>query len=326
MPPWSFGSASSWTATNTLTRPSLAMSVRDSQVGAHRRPRPVAAAEVGRCASSACARRAGQHRPAAARRCRGRRPSRTGPCAPGRRPVASARRRAGGIGPPRRCPCRRCRDRSRRRAARRRPSPRRRGRARPRARRRAGCGWGGCGLEVKEDGHRPERGGPHPGPRDGPSATVAARALPGEGDERQGRPPWKHPISGPSVTDDLTRKIRLTVVLRTTSQIPHLIWLTLWGIVVLLALIVRRLRDALRRETPEGLHNSTAQTVLHDPRRRVPALPRRPLPGLPATRPTTPTSTSCRRCRRTAGSRDPRDPRDPGAHRRDGPGTWSRSW
>jgi Domain of unknown function (DUF4389) len=67
----------------------------------------------------------------------------------------------------------------------------------------------------------------------------------------------EHPIRL-SVTDDLTRN-RLTVAFRIILAIPHLLWLTLWGIVVFFALIVSWFATLFAGTTPEGLHNFIAQ-------------------------------------------------------------------
>ena len=63
-----------------------------------------------------------------------------------------------------------------------------------------------------------------------------------------------------SVTDDLGRS-RLTVLLRLLLAIPHAIWLTLWGIVASLALIVSWLATLLGGRTPAGLHEFLARYV-----------------------------------------------------------------
>lgn len=66
-----------------------------------------------------------------------------------------------------------------------------------------------------------------------------------------------HPIRL-AVTDDLSRN-RLTVAFRLILAIPHLIWLTLWGIVVYLAIIVSWFATLFAGQTPQGLHDFIAQ-------------------------------------------------------------------
>jgi len=66
-----------------------------------------------------------------------------------------------------------------------------------------------------------------------------------------------HPISL-AVTDDL-RRTRLTVAFRIILVIPHLVWLSLWGIVVALAVIVSWFATLFAGTTPEGLHSFIAQ-------------------------------------------------------------------
>lgn len=56
------------------------------------------------------------------------------------------------------------------------------------------------------------------------------------------------------VTDDLQRS-RLTVFFRLLLAIPHLLWLTLWGIAVLFALIANWVATLIRGRSPQGLHN-----------------------------------------------------------------------
>jgi hypothetical protein len=66
-----------------------------------------------------------------------------------------------------------------------------------------------------------------------------------------------HPISL-TVSDDLRRN-RLTVAFRLILAIPHLIWVSVWGLVVVLAVILSWFATLFRGETPEGLHNFIAQ-------------------------------------------------------------------
>ena len=62
------------------------------------------------------------------------------------------------------------------------------------------------------------------------------------------------------VSDDLKRN-RLTVFFRLILVIPHLIWLTLWGIVVFFAVIVSWFATLFAGQTPLGLHNFIAQYI-----------------------------------------------------------------
>jgi hypothetical protein len=66
-----------------------------------------------------------------------------------------------------------------------------------------------------------------------------------------------HPISL-SVTDDLSRN-RLTVAFRWLLVIPHLIWLSLWGIAVYFAVIISWFATLFAGTTPQGLHDFIAQ-------------------------------------------------------------------
>jgi hypothetical protein len=66
----------------------------------------------------------------------------------------------------------------------------------------------------------------------------------------------RHPIRL-VVTDDLQRN-RLTVFFRLILAIPHLIWLTVWGIVAALAAIANWFATLVNGESPEGLHDFLA--------------------------------------------------------------------
>jgi len=66
-----------------------------------------------------------------------------------------------------------------------------------------------------------------------------------------------HPISL-TLSDDLERN-RLTVLVRLILVIPHLIWLSLWGIVVFFAVIISWFATLFAGTTPIGLHNFIAQ-------------------------------------------------------------------
>jgi hypothetical protein len=66
----------------------------------------------------------------------------------------------------------------------------------------------------------------------------------------------RHPIRL-VVTDDRQRN-RLTVFFRLILAIPHLIWVTVWGIVAALAAIANWFATLVNGESPEGLHNFLA--------------------------------------------------------------------
>jgi len=59
------------------------------------------------------------------------------------------------------------------------------------------------------------------------------------------------------VTDDLQRN-RLTVFFRLIVAIPHLIWVTLWGVVAMLAALANWFATLIKGESPTGLHNFLA--------------------------------------------------------------------
>jgi fatty acid desaturase len=59
------------------------------------------------------------------------------------------------------------------------------------------------------------------------------------------------------VTDDL-RRSRLTVFFRGILAIPHMIWLVLWSLAALVAIVVNWLVTLVAGRTPEGLHNFLA--------------------------------------------------------------------
>jgi hypothetical protein len=66
----------------------------------------------------------------------------------------------------------------------------------------------------------------------------------------------RHPIRL-VVTDDLRRN-RLTVFFRLILAIPHLVWVTLWGIVAVLAAIANWFATLVNGQSPAGLHNFIA--------------------------------------------------------------------
>jgi Domain of unknown function (DUF4389) len=59
------------------------------------------------------------------------------------------------------------------------------------------------------------------------------------------------------VNDDLQRN-RLTVFFRIILAIPHFVWLVLWGVVAVLAVIANWFATLVKGESPEGLHNFLA--------------------------------------------------------------------
>jgi hypothetical protein len=68
--------------------------------------------------------------------------------------------------------------------------------------------------------------------------------------------PLPHPIHL-EVTDDLRRN-RLTILLRLLLAIPHLVWLTLWSLVVWVAVFVAWLVALFAGRVPDGLHSFMA--------------------------------------------------------------------
>ncbi len=59
------------------------------------------------------------------------------------------------------------------------------------------------------------------------------------------------------VTDDL-RRSRLTVLFRLLLAVPHLIWVSLWGIVAWLAAVASWFATLFAGRTPQGLHDFIA--------------------------------------------------------------------
>ena len=68
--------------------------------------------------------------------------------------------------------------------------------------------------------------------------------------------PLSHPIRV-IVNDDLQRN-RLTVFFRLILAIPLLLWLTLWGVIALLAAVVNWFATLVAGRSPEGLHGFLA--------------------------------------------------------------------
>ncbi len=61
-----------------------------------------------------------------------------------------------------------------------------------------------------------------------------------------------------TVSDDL-RRSRLTVAFRLILAIPHIVWLSLWGIAAVLAIVVSWFATLFAGRTPDGLHAFIAQ-------------------------------------------------------------------
>jgi hypothetical protein len=61
-----------------------------------------------------------------------------------------------------------------------------------------------------------------------------------------------HPIR--LVVNDDLRRTRLTVFFRLILAIPHLLWLTLWGVIAILAAIVNWFAALFTGRSPDGLH------------------------------------------------------------------------
>lgn len=71
------------------------------------------------------------------------------------------------------------------------------------------------------------------------------------------RPVREDPIR--MTTDDDLRRSRLTVFFRLLLAIPHIVWLTLWGVVALLAVIANWFATLVSGQSPEALHNFLAR-------------------------------------------------------------------
>ena len=88
-----------------------------------------------------------------------------------------------------------------------------------------------------------------------------------------------HPIRL-RLTDELRRN-RWTVAFRFILAMPHIIWLTLWGIVVLLLAIPAWLATLILGRLPSWMHRFFSAYVRYaGARPRVPLRRRRPVPGL----------------------------------------------
>lgn len=69
-----------------------------------------------------------------------------------------------------------------------------------------------------------------------------------------------HPVRLPTGEDDLTRS-RLTVFFRILLVIPHLVWLTLWGIAAFFVALVGWFITLFTAQLPEGFHNFLTRYV-----------------------------------------------------------------
>ena len=76
--------------------------------------------------------------------------------------------------------------------------------------------------------------------------------------------PLAHPI-GLIVTDDLKRS-RLTVFFRLLLVIPHIIWLELWSIAAMFAVLFAWFAALFTGRVPDGLHNFNAGFVRYSTR------------------------------------------------------------
>jgi uncharacterized protein DUF4389 len=99
--------------------------------------------------------------------------------------------------------------------------------------------------------------------------------------------PSQHPIRL-VVNDDLQRN-RLTVFFRLILAIPHFLWLTLWGVIAVLAWIVNWFATLFMGRSPDGLHNFLATYLRYATHVRAYALlVADPFPGFTGTQGTYP--------------------------------------
>jgi hypothetical protein len=63
------------------------------------------------------------------------------------------------------------------------------------------------------------------------------------------------------IVSDRMERSRVTVFFRLLLAIPHLIWLSLWGLVVLVAVVINWFATLFAGTSPEGLHNFLAAYV-----------------------------------------------------------------
>jgi hypothetical protein len=76
--------------------------------------------------------------------------------------------------------------------------------------------------------------------------------------------PQPHPI-GLIVSDDLKRS-RLTVFFRLLLAIPHLIWVTLWGCVAYIVVLIAWFAALFTGRVPDGLHDFVASFLRYSTR------------------------------------------------------------
>jgi hypothetical protein len=72
----------------------------------------------------------------------------------------------------------------------------------------------------------------------------------------------QHPIR--LVVNDDLRRTRLTVFFRLILAIPHLIWLSLWGVIATLAAIVNWFATLFTARSPEGIHRFLATYLRYE--------------------------------------------------------------
>jgi hypothetical protein len=104
--------------------------------------------------------------------------------------------------------------------------------------------------------------GLHYGAQVGAYVLLLTDRYPTSDPERVGVP-WpapQHPVRLTHEPDDGTRS-RLTVFFRLALAFPHLIWLALWGVVVLVVGIVNWLVTLIRGRSPDALHRFLAAYV-----------------------------------------------------------------
>jgi hypothetical protein len=73
-------------------------------------------------------------------------------------------------------------------------------------------------------------------------------------------PVLEHPVEL-EIREEDPRRSRLTVFFRALLSIPHLVWLTLWGIVVYLAVIVNWVAVLIKGSSPRALHGFISSYV-----------------------------------------------------------------
>ena len=73
-------------------------------------------------------------------------------------------------------------------------------------------------------------------------------------------PPAQHPVRLAHEPDDRTRS-RLTVFFRLLLAIPHIVWLVLWGVAVVLVAFVNWIVTIFRAQSPDAVHRFLAAYV-----------------------------------------------------------------